>query len=140
MVPRHLFGMHHGSLVGSIYDASSRKNWKIKKALFKDAWASKVKISIHFILEHLHQFVALWTTNHDFHLEENAKDGIVWMHTSNEQYPPCGLCLCGTILQYFLLSHGALDMEGLAPPTVKFFAWLATQDRIGTADILAKRG
>lgn len=66
--------------------ASVRKKWKIKEALSDDAWVSKVKLSENFTLEHIRQFVALWTIIHDFQLDTHAEDEIVWKNTNDGQY------------------------------------------------------
>ena len=69
-----------------IFVASVRKKWKIKEALSDDAWVSKVKLSENFTLEHIRQFVALWTIIHDFQLDTHAEDEIVWKNTNDGQY------------------------------------------------------
>ena len=50
------------------------------------------------------------------------------------------LRLQGTIFGLGPLPHGPNGLEALGPPKVKFFAWHTLQDRIWTADRLAKRG
>ena len=68
------------------YEASTRKNWKVREALNNDAWVSRICILDSFSLNHLCQFVTLWTTLRGFHLDADAKDDIVWKHTASGQY------------------------------------------------------
>lgn len=64
-----------------IYEASSWKNWMVK-----DAWVSKIKITINFTIEHIRQFINLWTLLSGFVTHEHVADEIVWKHTANGQY------------------------------------------------------
>lgn len=109
-----------------IFEASTRKNWKVCKALKEDAWVSRIKITASFSLAHIQEFIVLWTTIHGFHLDDNAEDNILWKHTD------CGE---NTVKSAYLTQfHGTTcsPMEhtlwkAWAPPKVKFFVWLAIQ-------------
>ena len=85
-------------------------------------------------MEQLHQFVALWMSIQGLHVDEHAKDDIVWKHTANGQYSMAS----AHAVQFLGIidSFGAHDWKAL----LSFFASLAIQDRIWTADRLAKRG
>jgi hypothetical protein len=68
-----------------------------------------------------------------------VEDDIVWRLTANGEYTS------KTAYEIQFLGSIASNMNKMvwkvwAPPKVKFFAWLATQNRIWTADRLQKRG
>lgn len=122
-----------------IYDATVRKNWKIREALLDNAWISKIKLSNNFSIAHFHQFLQLWSSIRGFQLQHDMEDEIVWKHTDSGHYSAASA--------YKAQFHGMLrsPLEQViwkvwAPPKVKFFAWLAAQNRVWTADRLAKRG
>lgn len=76
---------------------------------------------------------------HDFQLDEHTEDEIVWKHAND------GVCTAATPYkaQFLGMVLSLLDRmvwKAWAPPKVKFFAWLALEDRIWTADRLEKRG
>jgi hypothetical protein len=122
-----------------LYAASMRKSWKIREALKNDAWISKIKVTPSFSLAHFREFVRLWATLRDFHLQEDMEDDIVWKHTANGIYSAASAYdaqFQGTIRSP--MKHTV--WKAWAPPKVKFFAWLANQNRIWTNDRLAKRG
>lgn len=68
-----------------IFEASQRKNWKIKDALKDDAWVAKIRISPAFSITHFRQFLELWATIHGFILVD-VEDGITWKHTASGCY------------------------------------------------------
>ena len=122
-----------------IYDASSWKTWKLREALQDDAWVRKIKVTPNFTFEHLRQFIELWSTIRDFPLEVHAEDDIVWKHTESGIYTAKSAYLA----QFFGIIRSPMELavwKAWAPPKVKFFAWLAMQNRVWTADRLAKRG
>ena len=72
-------------------------------------------------------------------LHEDIEDDISWKLTASGEYS------AKTAYEVqFLGSSSSIIYKPVwkawAPPKVKFFAWLATQNRIWTADRLAKRG
>ena len=76
---------------------------------------------------------------HDFHLDEHSKDDIIWKHSTD------GLYSTPTAYKVRFLGLTLSPMNFMvwkvwAPPKVKFFAWLALQDRIWTADRLEQHG
>ena len=73
-------------------------------------------------------------------VKKNMEDDvIVWKHKNDGVYSAASAYRA----QFLGLVISPLDRmiwKNWAPPKVKFFAWLALQDRIWTADRLAKRG
>ena len=69
-----------------IYAASTSKNWKVREALKDGAWVKKIKMTSDFSIEHFRQFLELWATIRDFHLQEDIDDDIVWKHSTSGLY------------------------------------------------------
>jgi hypothetical protein len=122
-----------------IFDSSKRKNWKVAQALHDNAWVRKIDFHQDFSFDHLSQFVDLWSLLQDFQLNDNLEDDISWRLTENG---------CYTSKSAYEVQFLGSTMSPLyksvwkvwAPPKIKFFAWLVNQNRIWTADRLAKRG
>jgi hypothetical protein len=122
-----------------IYASSKRKNWKVVQALNHNAWVHKVDLEDDFSLEHLSRFVELWSLIQNFHLNENLEDDISWRLTENGHYTTKSayeLQFLGSTLSSLYKSV----WKAWAPPKIKLFIWLVNQNRIWTADRLAKRG
>lgn len=99
----------------------------------------QIKLNNAFSWNHLHEFVALWSLIQDFQLYELVDDDISWKHTTSGHYSVTSAYnaqLLGLIFTFSPMEHAVWK----APPKTKLFAWLAIQDRIWTADRLAKRG
>jgi hypothetical protein len=60
-----------------VFSSSKRKNWKVTQALYGNTWVGKVDLEQDFSMEHLSQFVELWTVIQSFQLHENVEDDIV---------------------------------------------------------------
>jgi hypothetical protein len=122
-----------------IFASSKRKAWNVKKALEDNAWVRMINLDESFTMDHLTQFVALWIKLQDVHLHDEAPDDISWKLTANGQYS----AKLAYHLQFLGSTFSSLHKsvwKVWAPPKVKFFAWLLTQNRIWTADRLQKRG
>lgn len=92
-----------------------------------------------FSLEHAEQFVNLWCQLANVELDEDTEDAIAWTLTASGQYS------VASAYKAQFLGATSTNMNRMvwkiwAPPKVKFFAWLAIQNRFWTADRLAKRG
>ena len=75
----------------------------------------------------------------DVHLEEHREDDITWKHSNDGMYSAASAYKA----QFLGLTLSPMDRmvwKVWAPPKIKFFAWLAIQDRIWTADRLERRG
>lgn len=107
--------------------------------LIEGAWINKIKMTANFSMTHICQFVELWLLISEFSLEEHAEDEITWKHANDGQYST----VTAYSAQFLGMVHSPMDhtvWKVWAPSKVKFFAWLAIQDRIWTADRLARRG
>ena len=92
-----------------------------------------------FSINHVRQFIDLWVKLQNVNLQDNIEDTIVWNLSANGEYSAKS-----AYKAQFFGSYSS-DMKTLiwkawAPPKTKFFAWLALQNRLWTADRLARRG
>ena len=69
-----------------IFEASMRKNWKVREALKNNDWILKINPSTTVSIEHIRQFFMLWMLLHNFHLDELFEDSIIWKHTTDGRY------------------------------------------------------
>ena len=69
-----------------IFEASMRKNWKVREALKNNDWILKINPSTTVSIEHIRQFFTLWMLLHNFHLDELSEDSIIWKHTTDGCY------------------------------------------------------
>ena len=132
-------GLKPRNIAPLIFKISSRKKWCIHDALLNNAWFHKIKMNEEFSIQHLHQFVNLWVQIHDFQLDNDLEDTITWTTSAN------GVYSAKSAYRAQFLGTIHTDMNRLvwkvwAPPKTKFFAWLALQNRVWTADRLARRG
>jgi hypothetical protein len=82
--------------------------------------------------------VVLWTLISNIHLDPEVDDDIVWRLTPSGHYS----AKSAYELQFLGSTSSPMDKtisKAWAPPKVKFFAWLANQNRIWTADRITKR-
>jgi hypothetical protein len=122
-----------------IFAESKRKKCTVNKAMKDDAWIAMIHIDGDFIIAHFEQFVDLWIKLHDYNFDENLEDTISWTLTEDGQYTAASAYKAqffGATISNFRRSV----WKTWAPPKVKFFAWLALQNRLWTADRLQKRG
>ena len=122
-----------------IFLASSRKNWSIHQALLNEAWVQKIKLDEDFSMQHIFEFVDLWTKLQNFSFDASLEDSIVWNLTPSGEYS------AKSAYQAQFLGAISSDLRRFvwrdwAPPKTKLFAWLNLQDRLWTADRLARRG
>jgi hypothetical protein len=122
-----------------IFDISSRKKWSVKQALQNNAWISKIKMDANLTTQHIREYIELWVALREVHLHEDTQDTIVWNLTTNGEYTSASAYKA----QFFgaiSSNMNKLVWKAWAPPKIKFFAWLAIQNRLWTADRLEKRG
>ena len=134
-----LLGRKPKDIAPLIHEASMRKNWKVREALKHNAWILKINPSTSISAEHVTQFFTLWMLLHEVHLDELSEDDILWKHSVSGHYSAAS-AYKAQFLGLVLSPMDKMVWKVWAPPKVKFFAWLALQDRIWTADRLAKRG
>ena len=134
-----LLGRKPRDIAPLIYEASSRKRWKVREALKESAWILKIRPPTPASIEHVSQFFTLWTLLQEVHLDELADDDILWKHSASGNYSAAS-AYRAQFLGLVLSPMDQMVWKVWAPPKVKFFAWLALQDRIWTADRLQRRG
>jgi mannosylglycoprotein endo-beta-mannosidase len=134
-----LNGLKPKNIAPLIYEASTRKKWKVNQALLANAWLAKIRMDTNLTVQHIHEYIHLWTLLQRIQLVEHIDDSIIWNTTSNGEY--------SSTAAYNAQFFGAMttNMNKIvwkvwAPPKIKFFAWLALQNRIWTADRLERRG
>jgi hypothetical protein len=74
-----LFGIPRGSrkkkpkdIALLIYEASTRKRWKVKHVLANNAWIYKIKMDANLTVRHIHEYIWLWVQLKVFQLVEDA--------------------------------------------------------------------
>lgn len=102
-------------------------------------FAIQNKVPAHRTIYHIHQIVSLWENLCEIQLDEDMDDGIIWKHTSSGTTGRQLLTRSNSLVS-LTSSLRAQFGENPLPLKVKFFAWLALQNRIWTIDMLAKRG
>ena len=134
-----LDGIRPKDIATKIYDLSKKKNCLVRMALHENFWTSQVDILQGITVEHLSEFVSLWERVSHVHLDVNTPDTITWKFTTNGHYSAASA--------YKAQFYGHTDTAMIstiwkiwAPPKCKFFAWLAINNRIWTADRLQRRG
>ena len=111
----------------------------IQVALKENAWILKIKQGTTIYVNHISKFFNLWMLLHDFRLDMQAEDDIIWKHANDGIYTASSAYKA----QFLGLTLSPLDRmvwKAWAPPIVKFFSWLAIQDWIWTGNRLAKQG
>ena len=103
------------------------------------AWVHKINPSTDLTVGHIVQFVDLWVRLLGIQLQMDVDDDITWKFEANGEYS------AGSAYRAQFLGSTSTVMNKTiwkvwAPPKVKFFSWLAIQNRIWTADRLQKRG
>ena len=122
-----------------IFAACKRKKWCVREAMRDKAWVHMIKPFTDLTVGHIVQFVDLWVRLLGIQLQMDVDDDITWKFEANGEYS------AGSAYRAQFLGSTSTVMNKTiwkvwAPPTVKFFSWLATQNRIWTADRLQKRG
>jgi hypothetical protein len=82
-----------------------------------------------FTVQYIHKYIRLWVELNDIHLIEDAEDGIIWDLTTNGEYSTTSMYNT-QFLGATVTNLNKLVLKILGHPNVKFFAWLALQNRI----------
>ena len=101
----------------------------MREALVENAWILKINPSTVVSIDHVREFFTLWMLVHDFQLDEQSEDEIVWKHSANGHYSAASTYK----VRFLGMTFSPMEQivwKAWAPPKVKFFAWLALQDRI----------
>jgi hypothetical protein len=134
-----LHGAMPKDIAPKIYEICKRKNWKVAQALHEDEWIKKLSAEATISIEHLTQFVQLWSLIQNVHLVEEVEDDIRLKLTGNGQYSAASAYK----LQFLGLIESPINKivwKAWTPPKVKNHAWLALQNRLWTTDRLWRRG
>ena len=112
-----------------------RKRRTVQQALAEHSWITDITGALSSVA--LWQYVQLWTHLQAVQLSVEP-DRMVWRWTTDAQYSSRS---CYNILFEGSIVSGLwkLNWKSWAPPRVKFFIWLACQDRCWTGARLARR-
>ena len=58
----------------------------MREALKENAWILKINPNTVVTVGHIREFFTLWMLVHDFHLDEQTEDDIVWEHSNGGIY------------------------------------------------------
>ena len=134
-----LHGRKPKEIAPLIFCASLRKNWTINQALLNNVWVRKIKMDEGFTMQHVLEFFDLWTELQSFTFDASTEDSIVWNLTPNGEYSAKS-AYRAQFLGAIYTDMKRIVWKAWAPPKYKIFAWLAFQNRLWTADRLARRG
>jgi hypothetical protein len=104
-----------------------------------NGWISKIKMDVEFSIEHIRQYISLWTMLAEATVRDDLEDEITWNLTESGTYSSSSAYKA----QFFgaiLAPIASSVWKFWAPPKIKFFMWLALQNRLWTNDRLEKRG
>jgi hypothetical protein len=121
-----------------IFKVSKRKNKTVRDALDGQNWVADIAVET-FTVEHMEQYIRLWDLIANVNLNPEAEDAITWTLTPNGCYSASS-AYKAQFLAALPCPFGNIIWKTWAPPKCRFFAWLAVQNRLWTADRLAKRG
>ena len=134
-----LLGRKPKDIAPLIFAACSRKNWFVREAMRDDAWVHKINTSTILSAQHIMEFVDLWMQLQGTQLRSDVEDDITWKFEANGEYSASS-AYRAQFLGSTSTTMNKTVWKVWAPPKVKFFSWLAIQNRIWTADRLEKRG
>jgi hypothetical protein len=132
-------GLRPKHIAPLIFDISRSKNWCVRMGVQNDAWVSKINTANGLTVEHIQQFISLWTRVSQVTFQEGQHDTIIWKLTTSGRYSAASAYkaqFAGTTT----IGYMGMVWEIWAPPKCKFFAWLILQNRVWTADCLATCG
>jgi hypothetical protein len=122
-----------------IFELSKKKKCVVHMALGNNFWVSQINTQGGLSLEHIDQFYKLWEMLSDITLAPQRPDEIKWKLTNDDCYSTKSAYKMQLLGQTTSLMP-SLVWKPWAIPKCKFFAWLALQNRVWTADRLARRG
>uniref|UniRef100_A0ACD6AK31 Uncharacterized protein n=1 Tax=Avena sativa TaxID=4498 RepID=A0ACD6AK31_AVESA len=134
-----LDGMRPKDVAPLIFEISRKKKCSVLCALHNDFWVSQINTQNGLSLEHLEQFYKLWEKLVNVSLHPQRPDAISWKLTNDGLYS----AKSAYNMQFLGLTTSLMPplvWKPWATPKCKFFAWLVLQNRVWTADRLARRG
>uniref|UniRef100_A0A453RS56 Reverse transcriptase domain-containing protein n=1 Tax=Aegilops tauschii subsp. strangulata TaxID=200361 RepID=A0A453RS56_AEGTS len=133
-----LHGAPPKDLAPLIFKASKRKNRMVQDSLADNNWILDIAVDA-FTADHMEQYVHLWELLSDIQLHPDTEDSITWSLTPNGCYS-ASFAYKVQFLASLPCQFGNIVWKTWAPPKCRFFAWHAVQNRLWTADRLAKCG
>jgi hypothetical protein len=132
-------GMRPKDFAPLLFARSKKKKCTVHKALGNDFWVSQINTHDGLSFDHIAQFYKLWERLANVHLDPQAQDTISWKLTNDG----CYSARSAYKMQFLALTSSpmpSLVWKPWAPPKCKIFGWLVLQNRVWTADRLARRG
>lgn len=121
-----------------IYEASRKKRATVKEAITSNQWIANINIANLTTTNQFEEYVTLWEQLQGVALTD-GEDTITWTTTARGVYTAKSA--------YQFQFNGSTNVtlctsiwKPWGPPKCKFFAWLAVQNKIWTADRLERRG
>lgn len=110
----------------------------VLQELTSDAWINPLRRKITMTMQ-IEEFIALWIRLQQIHLQQDVQDIITWNWSSGGIYSSRSACKAQFFGSYY--GHN-LDLiwRAKAENKCKLFAWILIQNKILTADNLARRG
>jgi hypothetical protein len=132
-------GLRPKDIAPLIFNVSRRKNRSLSEALWNHTWIRDLNLfSAEVTEQHIVEYCRLWSILRRVSLQPGICDSISWKLSEDRQYSAKSAYLA-QFLGSELTNMNWIIWKVWAPPKCKFFSWLAIQNRIWTADRLAKR-
>lgn len=125
-------------IVLEIFELSRNKCGTVASALRDDHWITLIDTRAGLSLVRFEQFVALWNKLLHITIQPGVQDTIHWKLSSDGAYTAKTSYLAKFV--GLVRSNLQTIVWRLGPLPSVFFAWLVTQNRIWTTDILQCRG
>ena len=107
--------------------------------MWNHTWIRDLNLfSVEVTEQHIVEYCRLWSILQRISLQPGICDSISWKLSEDRQYSAKSAYLA-QFLSSELTNMNWIIWKVWAPPKCKFFSWLAIQNRIWTADRLAKR-
>jgi hypothetical protein len=125
------------NIAPSLYQKSKRKNITVFKALHNNTWITHI-YPLQSSVE-VHEYVNLWERIHSIDRNEEMDDQITWCWTTNGEYSTKSAYHIQFMRRFKKLAITPI-WKATAEPKCKSFAWILLQQKILTANNLAKLG
>lgn len=132
-------GLSAKCIAPSIFAISKKKDWNVRNSIAENAWVLHLDTSAGFSVQNLQEFITLWSHTSQHTLHDDVLDSIIWKLTNNGAYS-CSLAYNAQFAGTIRSCMDSIVWKDWAPPKCKLFSWLIIQNRVWTADRLAKRG
>lgn len=134
-----LQGQRPQDIAPNIFQISKNKNKSIHEGIQHKAWIRDIDLRHrNFSPQHFMEYVQLWNALSNVELHQDREDNIIWKFNPNVKFTT-GSAYRAQFIGATVTNFNCLIWKVWAPPKCKFFAWLAIQNRIWTADRLQAR-